>query len=162
MTTYLTVFERIESTGLSIGIRESTFIYLALITIHVLSVFFSAGTIIALDLRLLGWGLKKFPLSVVFEELRPWTLAAFAVNFASGLLLFWSEPVSMAKKPAFFIKMASLGLLGVNALLFDRGLYPTLATVDHSMALPQRAQLAGGVSLFFWGVVIFTGRWSAY
>jgi hypothetical protein len=159
---YVGFFESIENTALSVAIRESTLLYPGLITIHVLTVFMAAGTILALDLRLLGWGLKKTPLSVVFEQLRPWSLAAFIVNFISGILLFWSEPVKMATTGSFIIKMASLAALGVNALIFDNRVYPTLASADNSLALPGRARFAGGLSLLLWGVVIFTGRWSAY
>jgi hypothetical protein len=164
---YIGIFEWIENTGLSIAIRESTLLYPGLITIHVLTVFFSAGTIIALDLRLLGWGLKKTPLTSVFEELRPWTLAFFVINFISGILLFWSEPVKMATTGSFIVKMSSLALLGLNALIFDNRTYRTLtglagADTDGAVALPGRARFAGGFSLFFWAVVIFTGRWSAY
>jgi hypothetical protein len=158
----LAVIQWLESTWLSTSIRESTLLFPAIITVHVLTVFLSAGTIIALDLRLLGWGLKKTPLSVVFEQLRPWTLAFFAINFAAGILLFISEPVKCAKTASFILKMASLGILGLNALAFDRGLYPTLGNVDTAVALPARARLAGGTSLFFWAVVIFCGRWTAY
>ena len=159
---YISLFQWIENTALSVGIRESTLLFPAIITVHVLTVFLSAGTIIALDLRLLGWGLKKTPLSVVFEQLRPWTLAAFVVNFASGILLFWSEPVKCATTASFIIKMVSLAILGVNALIFDRTIYPTLAAVDGAITLPGKARTAGWTSLVLWGIVIFTGRWTAY
>ena len=160
--TYLSIFQWIESTALSTNIRESEFLFPAIITVHCLTVFLSAGTIIALDLRLLGWGLKSTPLSVVFDQLRPWTLAAFVVNMASGILLFWSEPVKCATTGSFIVKMVSLALLGVNALIFDRTVYPTLTSVDGSLTLPGKARFAGGMSLAFWAVVIFCGRWTAY
>ncbi len=58
---YLTIFEWIEATSMSIALRESILLWPMIITVHLLSVYVSAGTIIVLDLRLLGWGMKQTP-----------------------------------------------------------------------------------------------------
>jgi hypothetical protein len=162
MQLYLSIFKWIENTSSSTTIRESVYLFPAIITIHLLTVFLSAGTIVALDLRLLGWGMKRIPVSVIFDQLRPWSLTGFTINIISGALLFWSEPVKMATTGSFILKMVFMALAGVNALFFDRLLYPNVAGWDNALALPGKARFAGGASLFLWAGVIICGRWSAY
>jgi hypothetical protein len=152
----------IETTGLSTAIRESTLMFPVLEGTHLLTVPLSAGTILLLDLRLLGWGMRKTPVSVIFEQLRPWSLLGFTINFITGVLLFWSEPVKCYTTASFIFKMIFLVGTGVNALAFDRLVYPTVAGWDNSLAVPGRAQLAGWTSMLLWAGVIFCGRWTAY
>ena len=152
----------LETTGVSVMIRESTLMFPVIEGTHVLTLTLSAGTIIALDLRLMGWGMRKIPVSVIFEQLRPWSLLGFVISFISGILLFWSEPVKCYTTASFIIKMFLLLGAGINAFLFDRTVYPTVAGWDNDAVVPSRARMAGYMSLFLWAGVIFCGRWTAY
>jgi Family of unknown function (DUF6644) len=158
----LELFEWIQATGVSVAIRESTLMFPIIEGTHVLALAFSVGTIVALDLRLVGWGMKKTPVSVIFEQLRPWSLLGFVIMFLTGFLLFWSEPVKCATTPAFIIKMVLLAGTGLNALVFDRQIYPSVAGWDNTLKVPGRARFAGYVSMILWFGVIFAGRWTAY
>lgn len=158
----LEFFQWLETTGVSVAIRESTLMFPVIEGTHVLSLALSVGTIVALDLRLVGWGLKKIPVSVIFEQLRPWSLLGFAIMFITGILLFWSEPVKCATTPAFIVKMILLAGTGINAFLFDRRVYKTVSSWDSAVDVPGRAKLAGYASLILWFGVIFAGRWTAY
>lgn len=151
-----------EQTPLSVTIRESQLLFPFLEGLHVLALALSVGTIVALDLRLLGWGLRRTRVTTIFEQLRPWSLAGFVVMFVTGILLFWSEPVKVWGQPSFVIKMVLLGVLGVNALVFDRGIYPQVGTWDAAETVPARARFAGATSLLLWFAVISLGRWTAY
>ena len=115
-----------------------------------------------LDLRLVGWGMRETPVSRIFEQLRPWSLFGFSVMFLTGILLFWSEPVKCYTTPSFLIKTALLGLAGVNALVFDRKVYPRVTGWDTAALLPAQARFAGGASLALWSAIILCGRWTAY
>lgn len=71
--------------------RNATLLFPVLEGTHVLALALSVGTIVALDLRLVGWGTRKTPVSTIFEPLRLWSLLGFGLMFLTGLLLFWSE-----------------------------------------------------------------------
>ena len=57
-------------------------------TAHVLGLSLSVGTIALLDLRLLGLGLRREPVSQVMRQIMPWSLTGFAIMFSTGVLLF--------------------------------------------------------------------------
>src|SRR5437870_5240244 len=112
----LSYFEWLQNTPLSTGIRESTLLFPIVEGTHVLSIALSVGIIVLLDLRLVGWGMRKTRVSSLFEQLRPWSLFGFAVMFLTGAVLFVSEPVKCVTTTSFLVKTVLLMLAGVNAL----------------------------------------------
>jgi hypothetical protein len=158
----LSLCEWIQETALSIAIRESLVWYPLLIALHVMGTVTAVGLILALDIRLLGWGMQRTPISAIFKQLRPWAIAGFGYQIVTGVFLFWSEPVKCYGTPAFWIKMVAMFLAFGNAILFDRTVYPTSADWDQAADPPFRAKFAGAASLVLWAVVIWGGRWTAY
>lgn len=161
--TFLTpYFEWLQETSVSIFIRESSFWYPWLIALHVMGNVTSVGLILALDIRLLGWGMRKTPVSALFTQLRPWSIAGIIYQVTTGLLLFWSEPMKCYESKWFWIKMVAFGLALGNALVFDKTLAPQMSQWDTAVSLPGRAKFAGAASLVLWATVIYAGRWLAY
>lgn len=158
----LSLCQQIEETQLSVLIRESALLFPVIEGIHVLALALSLGTIMFVDLRLLGWAMQRTPVSAVIGQLQPWTATGFILMFGSGALLFWSEPVKCISTPAFIVKMIAIGVLGVNMLCFHLGVYRSVARWDLGALAPGRAKLAGALSLALWMVVVFAGRWTAY
>jgi len=162
VTAILSICEWIDSTAFSTAIRESTWWFPIIETVHVLGIAASAGTILFVDLRLLGIGMKREPLSEVLEQLQPWTLSAFLVMVISGALLFTSEAVKCYHSVFFQIKVGLLVLAAVNAALFHAKVYPGVEVWDNLPAAPGRARMAGGLSLALWIGIIAMGRAIAY
>lgn len=158
----LSFCEWLQETALSVGIRESLVWFPLLIALHVMGTVTAVGLILALDIRLLGWGMRRTPVSAIFEQLRNWAIVGFVYQIVTGLLLFWSEPVKCYNSPAFWIKMIAMGLAFGNAFLFDKTVYPSSAHWDQAPNMPFRAKFAGAASFLLWGVVIWGGRWTAY
>jgi hypothetical protein len=154
--------EWLQNTPGSVAIRESTLLFPVIEGTHVLAIALSVGIIVLLDVRLLGWGLRRTPVSDVFEKLRPVALFGFGLMFLTGILLFWSEPVLCVTKFSFLVKLGLLALAGLNALIFDRLVYPSVGGWNTMALIPGRAQFAGGASLTLWLAVILCGRWTAY
>ena len=155
-------FEWLQETDISTAIRESNVLFPLLEGSHVMALALSVGIIVVLDVRLVGWGMRATPVSRIFENLRPWALFGFAIMFATGILLFISEPVKCVSTPSFLVKLVLLAFAGANALFFDRGVYPAVAGWDTAASLPGRAKFAGAASLVLWFAIIFLGRWTAY
>src|ERR1700758_2986101 len=100
----------LQDTAWSTTIRESTLMYPAIEATHLIVLAFSVGTIIWVDMRLLGWAMRREPLTDVLEQLQPYTLTAFGLAFATGLTLLSAEPVKCYNSPVFMYKMIALGL----------------------------------------------------
>lgn len=158
----LSICEWVDSTRLSAIVRQSNWLFSTLDTIHTLGIVLVAGTILLVDLRLLGLGLRSVPVSQLVDRIVPATLWGFSLMLLSGSLLFSSEAVKMYHSPAFRIKMILLALAGLNAFIFHRTIYCDVAHWDPASTIPARARLAGLLSLIFWIAIIAAGRAIAY
>src|SRR6516165_2429928 len=83
----------LQDTSISTGIRESVWVFPIIETVHLLALAFSVGIILFVDLRLVGATMTDSSVSEVFGRLQPIAVKGFAINFLSGILLFWSEPL---------------------------------------------------------------------
>ena len=158
----LTVCQWLENTPMSLGIRQSALGFSALVAIHTLGIILTAGTIWLVDLRLLGFGLRREPVSDVLQQILPWTWTGFVLMFSTGSLLFCAEAVMVYGSIAFRIKMLLILLAGLNALIFHKTVYRAASTWGLSSVTPPRARLAGLLSLTFWIGVVGAGRAIAY
>ena len=158
----LSFCEWIYQTPLSVAIRESIWVYPILNVLHCVGILLVAGTIVVVDLRLLGAGLRSLRVSSVVRQVLPWTLGGFCFMAVTGSLLAWSEPVRLYRSMFFPWKMVFLGMAGLNALLFHRGIYRGVGAWDLSAITPARARIAGIVSMLCWISVIAAGRAIGY
>ena len=158
----LSICQWVDSTRLNAFLRQSNWAFPTLDTIHTLGIVLVAGTIMLVDLRLLGLALRSVPIAQLVARIVPATLWGFALMLASGGLLFSSEAVKMYHSPAFRIKVVLLALAGLNALIFHRTIYRDAAAWDPASIAPFRARLAGLLSLVFWIAIIAAGRAIAY
>ena len=158
----LPLFQWLEGTAWSVGIRESTLLYPIVETTHVLTLCLFLGLIAMMDLRLLGVGLRGVPVSEVAGRLLPVALVGFVVMALSGAGLFYSGPVRASGNIFFRIKMIMIALAGINALLFHLTVYKRLADWDNDPMPPLRARAAGFCSLLLWSGVLICGRMQAY
>ncbi len=80
-----------EDSGLADAIREDDVLFPSIESVHVLAICLVVGSIMAVDLRLLGFASVKRPISAVTRGILPLTWGAFAVAVASGFLMFISN-----------------------------------------------------------------------
>jgi hypothetical protein len=128
----------------------------------VVSLLLFVGSVVFVDLRLLGWVFRDVPVSQVTARLLPWTVAGFAIAAVSGALLFYAIPVRTYQSLFFRIKVVMLLVAGVNAWGFQRSTQRSAPTWDRDPRPPLRARLTGAVSLVSWATVIVMGRMIAY
>lgn len=154
------ILEWIESTDLSIAIREGGLPYPIIGGIHLLSIAWFGGMLVATDLRLLGWAMRRRPVSDVLHQLAPWKRLGFVIVVVTGLLLAWCEPIRLYKSPSFWVKMALFALVGVHALVFRAGVYRDPSKLDAIVS--RQAKLAAVISLLLWAGIIVAGRLIAF
>ncbi len=158
----LSICQWIYQTHLSVAIRESIWVYPILNVLHCVGILLVAGTIVVVDLRLLGFGMRRMPVSGVVAQVLPWTLGGFGFMAVTGSLLAWSEPVRLYHSMFFRWKLLFLALAGLNALLFHYGIYRGVGGWDSDSLTPARARMAGIISIACWICVIAAGRAVGY
>jgi uncharacterized protein DUF6644 len=154
--------EWLATTRASIALHESHYMFPIVLTVHVLTLCVLVGTAMMLDLRLLGWTLRRVPASEVVARLLPWTGGGFLLMIASGALLFYAAPVMRYQNLFFRLKMMTLVLVVANAWVFHRTAYRKVADWDMDPVPPRGARVAGGLSLALWAVMITLGRMIPY
>jgi hypothetical protein len=152
----------LETTPPATALRNSVWVFNLTETLHTLGIVFVAGTIMLVDLRLLGLSMKRMPVSDVVSRIVPRTLWGFGLMLVTGGCLFSAEAVKLYSSPAFRIKLVLLLLAGLNALIFHRTIYRQAAEWDTALVPPPRARLAGLLSLILWMCIIAAGRAIAY
>lgn len=162
MMSLLSACQWIYGTPVSISIRESIWVYPILNVLHCVGILAVAGTIAVVDLRLLGFGMRRAPVSSVVAQVLPFTLSGFLFMAFTGSLLAWSEPLRLYRSLFFPWKLAFLALAGLNALFFHYRIYRGVGAWDSASLTPARARLAGVVSIVCWISVIAAGRAVGY
>ena len=152
----------LEATALARGLRDSVFVYPLVNTAHIIGVALLVGSIIPLDLRLLGaW--RSVPLAPLWRVLTRTSAAGLLLAMTFGSLLFITRATEYAASPLFISKMIVVGAATVNALavrmVAPEQFWRVAATTDKP---PRRAQIAGGVSLVAWLTALTLGRLVGY
>ena len=149
----------LEASRLGVLMRESAVLYpLANIT-HILGLILFAGSILLLDLRLLGLG-RSLPVAGVARALTPTMLLGFAMMVASGVLLFTADARPLWANPVMQVKFTLIAIGLVNALLFRALWNRRLAGWEHDAPSIGRAQ--AGLSFLIWIGVATCGRFAGY
>src|SRR5579864_5373699 len=103
-------FQWCEASFIGHWIKYSRWDFAILETFHIIGITVLVGSVLVVDLRLLGFGMRQVPASQLAREFEPWTLTALAFMLATGLPMFLSEAVRMGLNGPFFFKMLLLGL----------------------------------------------------
>lgn len=158
----LSFAEWLDSQAWSTALHESFYMYPWIESTHVLTLMLFAGTLIAVDLRLLGVAFRNVPVSEMTGRLLPWTVAGFVIMVITGLLLFYAIPVRTYQSLWFRIKVVLLIVAGVNAWLMHRKIMSSRSDWDTAPRPPRGARISAAISLSAWAGVIVTGRFIAY
>jgi len=146
----------------SVALRESRYVWPFLESAHVMLLGLFVGTAFVTDLRLLGWSMRRVPVSEVTGRLLPWTRIGFAGMALTGLLLFYGYPLRYYHNLFFRLKVILLVIAAINVFVFHRGIHRRVADWDLDPALPRQAWIAGAVSLGVWSLIVVVGRMIAY
>lgn len=128
-------------------------------SIHVLAATFLVGTILMVDLRLLGLAARGHPASRVIREVLPWTRSAFGVAALAGFGMFISQANRYVDNRAFQVKAGLLILAGINMAVFHLRTARGVALWDRGTATSAGAKVAGASSLLLWIGIMLAGRW---
>ena len=146
------ILAQLEQSGLATWIRESGVLYgyPLILFLHTLGLSTLVGLSAAIDLRLLGVG-RAIPLKSL-EKTFVLMWAGFALNAATGSLLFISDAQKHASNPAFYVKLLFVALAIVALVLIRNRVFRGDGTGKW---------LAAG-SLACWFIAMSSARLMAY
>lgn len=142
------------SIGRAIG--ESLWLFPVIEVVHLFGLAVLGGSVIVMDIRLLGAGLKNSTLASVLANTRPWFFLGLGVMIVTGVPLFLSETTKCCFNHSFEVKIATL----VIATLYTLVVRNRIAVREgvSSCALQGVAVL----SLGLWFTVAAAGRWIGF
>jgi hypothetical protein len=151
-----------ENSELADNIRENDVLFPFIESVHVLAICLVVGSILVVDMRLLGLASVNRSVSRVSNGILPLTWSAFAVAVASGRLLFISNATKYLGNGFFIAKLVLIGAAGLNMAMFHLISARDLPRWEKETRLPLSARLAGAISILLWISVVACGRWIGF
>ncbi|MCE6991361.1 DUF6644 family protein [Dyadobacter sp. CY323] len=153
--------ETLEKSTWAVGIRQSLYLYPVLEIIHILGIVMLVGPAFLFDLRLLGYS-KALPVSGLSKHLLPWSQRGLILIIPSGLLLFITNAQALGSDVTFWLKIALIGVAGLNVWIFHRFIYRFSKVSGEPAELSFYSRISALVSISVWIAVIACGRLLAY
>jgi hypothetical protein len=152
------LFDSVANWKLFVLIRDSKYGMPALLSLHLVALTVLLATVLVLNLRLSGIGMRDLSPSWLARRLRPLKLGAILLAILSGFIVFTGRPQEYLGSRPFRLKMALL-LVAIVA---------ELVIVGRRAASPSAVQpglvnrLVAGLSLILWFGVGWAGRAIAF
>jgi hypothetical protein len=128
---------------------------------HILGVSTLFGSLLLLDLRLLGvW--RRVPLASIATPAVPLARAGFALAAVSGVCLIVTNAREYADNPFLLVKFPAIAIGLVNVLVLERLPEWRARNAPTAPSESRRLAILGGVSLLCWSVAIASGRMIGY
>jgi hypothetical protein len=140
-------------------VRDSGDAYALLNGAHILSLGLLVGSILPLDLRLLG-AMRHFPLAIVAPYSQRFAAAGAIAAILTGLWLFSVKPDEYLANDAFQSKMLLLAAALGNVAWQHSSPDFRRAVAGGAVTLPVRLRAAG--SALLWLCVLLSGRWIGF
>jgi len=153
----------LQGSALGHAMRESgVWTYGTVNLVHILGVSSLFGSVLVLDLRLLGlW--KRIPIATITQPTVPIATAGFLIAAFSGVCLLATKATEYVGNPFLYIKFPAIGLGMANVLVLN--LLPAWkARKTRDLTSRENFQLSvvGGISLVSWLTAIMAGRMIGY
>ena len=144
----LSFFQYLESLKFGAG-NEYTVAFINVS--HLLCLVVFIGSVLVVDLRLLGSGMKREPLSEVIRAANPWLVGGFVGMAITGSLQVVATPMKAYFSDQFWLKMQLL-IVAVILAIVVRWL------ASGRDEAPAWGKPAGLVSILLWSFIAVQGR----
>jgi hypothetical protein len=140
------MWELLQGAGWVTTLATSRGLYGLALVVHYSAVFFCIGTIVLLDLRILGAAARNHAVSALARLLRPSTWIAFGLAVVSGFLLFATKAAHYAAVTPFRIKLVTIMLAVISALAIEW----SATRWDRAPVIRVTAKLVAFTSIVLW------------
>jgi hypothetical protein len=147
--------EAIGSWPGAVWLRQSATAYLFVNAAHILGIGLLLGSILPLDLRLLGF-FRRFPVDVLRSFLVRNAGAGLTLAIITGLWLFSVKPTEYVANEAFRWKVVLLTTAIVNVVFQHRRTYAG------AFEITRATRICAALSLSLWVSALIAGRWIGF
>lgn len=142
-----------------VQLRTSIWVYPLVNTAHLLGISLLLGTILAFDVRLLGWR-RDVSAQALARVLLPLARVGFVLAVLTGIGLFMVRASEYAYNPIFLAKMGVIALALLNLWLLRRT--AGWSKLPASGKTQPRVRFGGAMSAVLWMLVLLLGRLIGY
>jgi uncharacterized membrane protein len=143
----------LQDNSLIAVINGTAWIAAALEIVHYFSMFILVGSMVIVDLRVLGLVGRRQDATQLAERLFPWMWISLALNFLSGFLMFAGSATAYYRNDVFYDKMAVILLAIVANIIVQQ----KVRKWGQLPAMPAWAKLVAFISIGLWIGAIIAG-----
>ena len=151
------IFEWFLTTALNEWVNGGVWQFAVIESVHLLGLCLLGGSLLVVDLRLLGIGLTGQPIGELEAQARPWLVAALVLMVVTGVPMLVALPMKYYFNASFWVKVTTLPF----ALLFVLTVRARVAGNAGEGTTP-RTRLVGAISIALWLTVAAAGRWIGF
>ena len=149
-------YDWILSTPLSQYLQQSQYAFSAGEKIHFFGICLLLGSMLVIDLRLLGM-MKRTPVGDVLKFV-PVAVTGFTISFLTGITFLIYNPEGYLTNWMFLLKLGLLLLAGLNMLFFTFVEQPRVLKAPPGASFDNATRISATLSLALWTAVIVAGR----
>jgi len=150
----------VQGTEIAYLATKTKWVFATAQSVHFMGLSILLGSITLLDLRILGF-LRRIPIARLYG-LIPLAITGFLIQLLTGIVMFSAEPLGYWTNAAFRLKLALIGVSGLNALWFWAFEHRRLANLPAEMPAGASAKIVATASIAIWALVITLGRFIPY
>ena len=153
----------LASTPPSVFIQEhNAWAIPAIQSVHIVGIALVMGSVLMIDLRILGWAWTDQTLRQTTNRFGPWLTGSLWLLLVTGLLMVIGEPVRELVTFSFWLKMALVAAGTVVAVAFQRALRRHDEQWAGTVVRRPSIKVMAVVTFLVWTCVIVLGRLIAY
>lgn len=153
----------LSTTAPSVFIQEhNSWTIPAIQSIHIVGIGMVMGSVLMIDLRILGLAWADQTLRQTTGRFGPWLTGALWLLLATGLLMVIGEPVRELVTFSFWLKMTLVAIGALVATIFQRTLRRHEQHWETVLVHKRSIQTLAIVTFLIWACIIVLGRLIAY
>lgn len=137
-------------------INDSVWAFAVIETFHIIALTVLLGTVIVLNMHLIGIRMRRQSTAELARELTPYTIAALALLFVTGVPMFMSQAIRYSQSISFLVKITLLTL----TVAFHFTVYGKATMMQDRN--PGYGKFMASLSLACWLGVALAGRAIAF
>lgn len=152
----------ISNTALSLWIGAHFWAIPILQVIHILSISAAFGSVLMINLRILGLVGGTRTMTQTVRRFLPWTWWALLFLILTGIGMIIGEPVRELVNPVFWIKMGLIIAMVLISIGFQATVRRNIATWEVTHDGRVTVRIGAVFIILLWCAIMVAGRWIAY
>ncbi len=134
----------------------------AIQSIHIMGIGLVMGSVLMIDLRILGWAWTDQTVRQTTSRFGPWLTGSLWLLLGTGILMVIGEPVRELVTFSFWVKMALVAFGALVATIFQRALRRHDERWEDALVHRRSIKALAVLTFLVWACVIVLGRLIAY